>query len=329
MRAQVNPWSTPSGGERRTAEKGNVLGQSCENIPQGLKPPLTLLQLMYGLKPVPFTGWSFSAACRAPFDCASVAAGLKRRPFKATTFLAAYTALLLVVCGGMGFGQGPAAQSSAPVELNRVVAVVNNRAILSSDIADEMRLSVLDPNTAGRGSLTPQRALQQLISRAMIQQQIREEDLQASEPSKEQVDQRLAEIRKELPVCVRQNCVSDAGWAVFLSKNELTQEQVESYLRLRLEILGFIEIRFRQGIRISEEEIEGYYKKTLLAQYATGEPVPTLAVVSPRIEEILLQQQVNALFGAWLDNLRKQGDVEVLDPTLETAPSAAEGNGGR
>jgi hypothetical protein len=38
--------------------------------------------------------------------------------------------------------------------------------------------------------------------------------------------------------------------------------------------------------------------------------------VAPRIEEILLQQQVNTLFDDWLANLRKEGDVEVLDPSL-------------
>ncbi len=49
-----------------------------------------------------------------------------------------------------------------------------------------------------------------------------------------------------------------------------------------------------------------------------GEAIPTLDQVAPRIEEILLQQQVNVLFDDWLKNLRKQGDVEVLDPALET-----------
>jgi hypothetical protein len=41
--------------------------------------------------------------------------------------------------------------------------------------------------------------------------------------------------------------------------------------------------------------------------------------VAPRIQEILLQQQVNAMFDGWLDSLRKQGEVEILDPSLETA----------
>jgi hypothetical protein len=33
---------------------------------------------------------------------------------------------------------------------------------------------------------------------------------------------------------------------------------------------------------------------------------------------------VNVLFDAWLSNLRKQGQVEVLDPALETADTAAD-----
>ena len=35
-----------------------------------------------------------------------------------------------------------------------------------------------------------------------------------------------------------------------------------------------------------------------------------------------LRYQVNALFGDWLENLRKQGEIEVLDPALEPAVRA-------
>jgi len=206
--------------------------------------------------------------------------------------------------------------------LDRVVAVVNNQTILASDIDDEIRLSVLDPGRGGLGVLTRANALDQLIGRALIQQQIRQEDLESSAPAQAEVDARLGEIRKELPACVRQNCASDEGWKVFLAARGLTQERVETYLRYRLEILRFIEQRFRQGISILPQEIATYYNDTLLPQYAKGEAVPALDEVSARIEEILLQQRVNSLFDDWLSNLRKQGDVEVLDPTLE-APAIA------
>jgi hypothetical protein len=216
--------------------------------------------------------------------------------------------------------------STAPVVLDRVVAVVNKHAILASDIDNEIRLSVLDPELVGQGALSPQRALEQLISRTLIEQQIRQEDMPAIEPSPDEVNARLDEIRKQLPACVRQNCATDAGWISFLSSHSLTPERVESYLRYRLEILGFIEQRFRQGIQISPQQIDSYYHDILLPQYAPGEAIPPLNQVAPRIQEILLEKQVNVLFDAWLTNLRSQGDVEVLDPSLE--PAATQGASG-
>ena len=107
----------------------------------------------------------------------------------------------------------------------------------------------------------------------------------------------------------------------FLAAHTLTAVRVEAYLRYRLEILRFIEQRFRQGIQISPQQIDSYYHDVLLPQYAPGDTIPPLDQVAPRIQEILLQGQVNVLFGSWLDNLRQQGDVEVLDPAI--APPAA------
>jgi hypothetical protein len=208
------------------------------------------------------------------------------------------------------------------VVLDRVVAVVNRQAILSSDLDDEIRLSVLDPDAGGRGAITRQHALEQLISRSLIEQQIRQEDVQAIAPTQQEVGARIGQLREQLPACVHRSCATDAGWSAFLASNGLTPERVEAYLRNRIEILAFIEQRFRQGIQISPEQIEAYYRGTLLPQYAPGESVPPLDQVAPRIQEILLEQQVNVLFGNWLANLRQQGDVEVLDPALESSQTA-------
>lgn len=238
---------------------------------------------------------------------------------------------LLTSFTGMGAVSGaaqaaPVSSPSAPVVLDRVVAVVNRHAILASDLDDEIRLSVLDPNSAGH-TLIRRRALEQLISRTLIEQQIREEDAQAAMPPQAEVDARLNEIRKELPACVHENCATNEGWKAFLAAHQLTPERVEAYLRYRLEILHFIEQRFREGIRISQQEIATYYNDTLLPQYAPGEKAPPLEQVAPRIEEILLQQQVNALFDEWLRNLRQEGDVEVLDPALESAEAQGAAQG--
>ena len=210
-------------------------------------------------------------------------------------------------------------QNGSPVVLDRVIAVVNDRPILASELNEEMRVSILEPAIGERGKETPQDALQRLIARTLIRQQIREEEERSLVPPEEEVSARMAELRKRLPVCAHANCASDAGWNTFLAAHGLTEQRVETYLRSRIEILKFIEIRFRQGIRISPEQVEAYYRNTLLPQYPPGEPVPALNQVSARIEEVLLQEQVSGLFNDWLDNLRKQGDIEVLDPSLQTA----------
>jgi hypothetical protein len=219
-----------------------------------------------------------------------------------------------------------ATESENMTTVDSVVAVVNRQTILESDIEDEMQLSILDPSAGRQKKMSEKQALDQLISRTLIQQQIRQEDLQATNPSAKEIAARIEEIRNNLPACVRAGCRSEAGWNAFLARYELTPERVQSYMRNRLEILSFIELRFRQGIRISPEEIEKYYRETLLPQYPAGETPPPLDQVSSRIEEILLQQQVNVLFDNWLANLRSQGQIEVLDPSLET-PSASESGG--
>lgn len=219
------------------------------------------------------------------------------------------------------------AQTGAATQLDSVVAVVNRQVILASDIEDDIQLSVLDPQPGTDGTLTRQHALEELISRALIQQQIRRDDLPAIQPSTAEVKARLEEIRKQLPACVRAHCSTEAGWKAFLAAHNLTQYRVEAYLHNRMEILTFIEQRFRQGIQITEPQIETYYRDTLLPQYPSGMAAPPLKEVSSRIEEILLEEQVNQLFDNWLDNLRKQGDVEILDPALESAQASGQGEG--
>jgi hypothetical protein len=229
--------------------------------------------------------------------------------FKACSILGSALAFLFTAI--TAFPQDP-----KPLVLDKVVAVVNKQVILASDLDDEIRLSVLDASQLGMGELTREHALEHLIGRTLVEQQINAQDTEGEEPTAEEVNARVNDLRHVLPACVNSQCDTDAGWKRFLDTNGLTEEQVETYLRSRLEILRFIEQRFRPGVRIPEDQIERYYNVTLVPQYAKGEAVPPLQQVASRIEEILLEQQVNALFDQWLDNLRRQGNIEIVDQAL-------------
>jgi peptidyl-prolyl cis-trans isomerase SurA len=204
------------------------------------------------------------------------------------------------------------------VPLDRVIAVVNNQVILASDLDLEMRFDRLLPIN-NREESSPTKTLQRLITRALIQQQILQEDPHGLEVDSNEVDAEISEARQNLPSCKSRDCNTPAGWSAYLRTMGLTPESVRVYWSNRMALLRFIEQRFRTGIRITPEEIDKYYKETLLPQYANADDAPGVQKISPRIQEILLQQRVTVLFNDWLKSLKEQGQVEVLDSSLQAA----------
>jgi hypothetical protein len=90
-------------------------------------------------------------------------------------------------------------------------------------------------------------------------------------------------------------------------------EEFRERWRRRMKLLRFIEVRFRNGISISDDEIKTYYEKTMLPEYARQKVAPPkLETISKRIEEVLLQQQVGNLLRDWLRSLRAQGNVRIM-----------------
>lgn len=237
-----------------------------------------------------------------------------------------FTTLLLIVAWALpSLAQPEEPSSDKPAQiLDSVVAVVNHQVILASDLDLEMRIIHLLPSGSST-DFTPQSALQRLTTRALIEQQIVQEDPHGLEVSPKQLDDALAELRQSLPACKTRDCVSADGWAAYLATLKLTPEEVRDYWQHRMAVLRFIELRFRSGIRISQDEIQKYYNQTLLPQYAHPQDAPPLERISPRIQEILLEQQVNDLLTQWLKSLQDQGQVEILDPTLRPDTSTPEG----
>ena len=205
----------------------------------------------------------------------------------------------------------PPAQTG--VELDRIVAVANDAVILESDLDEERRLAVFQPFHDARQRFSREQVIDRLIDRALILQQDR---LQPEDKiTDQQVDEQLTSLRKDIPACREYHCDTEAGWQKFVSDQGFTMEELTNIWRQRMEVLRFIEVRFRTGIHISDEEIRDYYQKTLLPQYASkGATPPKLQAISDRIEEILLQRQVSNLLTDWLTSLRAQGSVRTIHP---------------
>jgi peptidyl-prolyl cis-trans isomerase SurA len=179
-------------------------------------------------------------------------------------------------------------------------------------VQEEMRDAVLQPFSIVRTRNTPQRALQRLIDRALILQQMQTAQT-VTPPGAEEVKQRIQDLKAVIPECAQFHCETEAGWQAFLKANGLTEKEVEEHWAQRMLILSFIQSRFGSGVRISPAEIADYYHKTLVPQLH-GQKPPPLATVSSRVEEILLQQRVSSLLLEWLQSLKSEGSVSILDP---------------
>jgi peptidyl-prolyl cis-trans isomerase SurA len=229
--------------------------------------------------------------------------------------------LAAIVLQGVMLGTAASAQTTPPpqmpqgaVVLDHVVAVINGSVILQSDVDEELRYAALQPFSVNSDRSTPQRALQRLIDRDLILQQMKVA-APVAPPTPEQVRQRLTELRATIPECAQYHCETDAGWHTFLATKGLTETEVEKHWSQRMLILSFIQSRFGAGVHITPVEIEDYYKQTLLPQlHDKGVKPPALASVSARIDEILLQQRVSGLLLEWLQSLKSEGSVSILDP---------------
>jgi hypothetical protein len=240
-----------------------------------------------------------------------------------------------------GTGQQGGYPASAPVEepaptpnsvlLDRVVAVINGAVILESDVLEEERFMQLQPYHSPGDGNAKQQALQHIINRVLILQQIKEQQNPVQVTDAE-LKAQLEDLRKYLPACAGAHCDTLAGREALLAAHGFTINQFEERWRQRMLVLKFIEQRFRAGIRISKPEIQTYYTTYFVPQFKKRNLTPPpLTEVSARIDEILLQQHVNGLLSEWLNSLKQEGSVAILDSQYGQIgrPASDEDNSGQ
>jgi len=196
------------------------------------------------------------------------------------------------------------------ISLDRVVAIVNNDLILESDVEAEERFAAFQPFSEPT-TVSQDKLIERLIDRALIFQQMA---LQPSPPITDAaVDAELDALRKAIPKCAAYHCDTEVGWDKFVADQGFTLDELRGRWRRRMEVLRFIEERFRMGIRILPSDIDEYYNKTMIPAYQREKAQsPPEATIADRIQEILLQQRVDTLLDDWLTALRAQGSVRIL-----------------
>jgi hypothetical protein len=191
--------------------------------------------------------------------------------------------------------------------LDRIVATVNNHIILQSEWLVEVRYEafvgghLLDQVQAGDRKA----ALDHLIDQELLREEMRTSDFPHA--GIQDVENRIQEIRKRYA-----DTETEAGWQAALGRYGLTQNELKKRVALQVDLLGLVDARLRPNVIIDFKSIESYYNQELLPQLrqSGAEQVP-LAEVTPKIKELLIQQKVNQLLVAWLQDLRSGSRIST------------------
>ena len=209
---------------------------------------------------------------------------------------------------------GLAFSTGAAEVIDRVVATVNGHIILQSDWEDALRYEAFSTGRALDGLTAEDRkaALDGLIDQEVLREQMRAIDAPHSSP--EQVDQRIAEIRKQYP-----GAASEPGWHEVLNRYGLSEEELQSRVAVELDLMSLVDSRLRPTVTIDTKSIESYYNQELLPQLrqSGGQNVP-LAEVTAKIKELLTQKKITQLLTSWLQHLR--AGSEIRSEALTAAP---------
>lgn len=198
--------------------------------------------------------------------------------------------------------------------LDRVVAVVDGHAILASEWDEALRYEcfqshrVISEITAAERQAT----LQRLVDQRLIEDEMK---IEGSHPaSAEEVERKVAQMREQIsrdrkPASPGQR---GADWEEALAQFGFSPAEIEEHVARELNVLRFVDRRFRPTIQIEPAEIERYYQETLMPQLQkAGAADPPLAEVANQIRELLLQKALDEQLNHWLQSLRQQRRIQI------------------
>ncbi len=195
-------------------------------------------------------------------------------------------------------------------EIDALLAAVNGKVITEGDLRLARGLNTVI--ALGHSAAPPARTaeIERLIDLELIRQELGSFPMAADDQGS--VETRIQGLR---------NAYAEiGGLPALLSRLGLQVSELQDYVRLQDSILRFVDFRFRPFATVSQQEVQDYYDGKLVPSLRkVNAPIPPLADVSSKIEEILKEEKVNALMTQWLQDIRRHSRIEYF---FESADSA-------
>jgi peptidyl-prolyl cis-trans isomerase SurA len=233
-------------------------------------------------------------------------------------------ALAVVLLAGLAAAQVPAGARQAAAAppaaqqgdedvtlIDRVVAVVDEDAILESDIDRVIGLGLATPNPGEDDRQFRRRVLEELIDQRLRFHEI--DRFGFGQVPVEEIEKQVAEVRDRLG--------GQAELERRLRELGLTVNGLRQLFARQLQALTYVQERLGPRVFVGAEEITANYNNVLVPEMKRqGQPVPPLAEVRERILGILREQHLNQEIVKWTEELRQKADVENFFDTRTGPP---------
>jgi len=207
---------------------------------------------------------------------------------------------LFILTGSMAHG----------VVVDRIAVVAGKHAIKLSDIERDLRVTeFLNREPLNLGPEARRKAADRLVDQVLIADAITSGGFQRPTPAdadaflKRLRDQRFAGSETRL-----QQAIATYG---------LSEATLRAQLLWQLDVLRFIDQRFRPAVVVTEDDIRAYYNQhraELARQYPQAN---SLEALEPKIRQSLEGERVNQDFERWLAQARQRNRVEYREGAFQ------------
>jgi len=203
--------------------------------------------------------------------------------------------------------------------IDRIAVTVGDRVITDSEIVREIRLTAfLNGEPVDFGPESKRKTADRLVEQRLIQ--IENDVSLYPAPASEAVDEMLKRQQGRF--------ASPALYQADLRRFGISEEELKAHLRRQLITLRFLELRFRPGIQVTDEEMVAYFAQRLTPELKKTHPGVEFSLSDYReqVEQALIDERVDKASDAWLKEARNHTRIQFRAAVFAADQPARETN---
>jgi hypothetical protein len=193
------------------------------------------------------------------------------------------------------------AAAAAAEIIDRIAVSVGTQVITTSDLEREIRVTAF--LAGAKPDFSP--SARRTTAGRMVEQRLVRRELELSRyqsPDAAEAERALAAFKQtHYPV--------PAAYEKALAEYGLTDADVRTEILWALTLDRFIDVRFRPGVQIPDEEIAAYFEK----QVRPTQPAAQLDDLRDQIEQLLVRQRADQGLDIWLQEAKSRVAIEYRD----------------